>query len=160
MHGDFLQDHLTFALELAFVEGAAGDDFAQEAQRIGGIFLQHLGVIDRVFVAGVGVHIAAHEVEGFGDVARVHFCGAFEGHVLEHVAEAPLIHLLMPRADIDRNRKRGGVVALVALGSNAKAVGQGGEVVGHGMRFSALDWLSHGLSIRGKRTALLLGLSL
>ncbi len=124
---DFLQDHMTFNLDLLLVEGRVQHDVADNIQRKFHVVLQHAGVIGRHLARGIGVDIAAHILDFLGNLQRRAAFRAFERHMLQKMRDAVLFGPLMPPARHDPDARAGRFQPGHMFGDNAETVGQRGQ---------------------------------
>ena len=127
-HGDLLQDHAAFLLQLARVKHGTQREVGEDIHRQGKLVVGHLGVEAGAFLAGEGVELAAGEVHLLGDVARGAVLRALENHVLDEVAQAVFLRQLVHAAHPDPHAHRAAAHMGQALARQAQAAGQGYEI--------------------------------
>ena len=131
VHGDLLQDHALFRLEVGLVQGRThhrGEQIDGPRQGFG----QHVRVEARHFVAGEGVVAGSDLVEGLVELLRRHRLGALEHHVFEEVADSHVACGLVPGAGADEEAGCRGMGGGVDLGDDREAVVERG--VSEGVR--------------------------
>ncbi len=95
---DFLQDDMALGLDLFGVEHRVQNDIGNHIQRQRHIGRQDAGVIGCHLAAGIGVDIAAHILDLFGDAQGTAPLGALEGHMFKEMRDAVLFGPLVPPA--------------------------------------------------------------
>ena len=90
---------------------------------------------------GIGVEVAAHGLDLFGDVARAASLRALEGHVLEQVGDAVHLLALVPRAGIDPQADGGALQVGHGVGDDPEAVLECGDLYAHGAARSSVGTL-------------------
>ena len=103
---DLLQDHAALDLYFPRVEHRVQDDIRDHIETEAHIGSQHPRVIGGHVARGVGVNVAAHILDRFGDLQRTARCRTFERHVFEEMGDAVLRGDLVAAARIhpDPNR--------------------------------------------------------
>ena len=125
---DFLQDHAALALELLRREGAVGQDVADDVSPERQVFLEQLHVIGGLFPGGVGVDVAAHILDRFGDFRRTPALGALEGHVFQKVRSAVLGLRLVAGAGRDIGADGHRLDPVHGFGHDREARGEAGDL--------------------------------
>ena len=111
---NLVDDHLHLLVEFLLGEGAVEDDVQEQGDGALQVLAQEGGIVDGLFLARVGVEVAAHALHAVQDLHGCEALGALEGHVLHKVRHTALAVQLMARAGghgnagIDNIRGRGG----------------------------------------------------
>ena len=137
---DLLQDDALLALELDLVEGRLGQDVGENVEREIGVLGEEVRVVGRLLGARRRVEVAACGFDFFRNGARRAAPRPLEGHVLEQVREPMLGRRLVPRPGADPDAERGGLEVAHAVGDDAQARGQGGDLDAHEAAISARPW--------------------
>ena len=125
-HRELLEDDAALGLQLVAVEARGGDHVTDDVDRHREVRVEHAGVVAGVLLARGGVRVAAHRVEGLGDVQGGASPGALEQQVLEEVGGAEVPVGLVPRADPDPRAHRRRAQARHLLGEHTDTAGQDG----------------------------------
>ena len=120
---DFLQDDLALPLQLALVEGRAGQNVRQDIHSQRHVGLQDAGMEGRLLAARIGVQEAAHGLNFLGYVPGAPPLRALEGHVFEHVGDAHEGLGLMPGAAVHPDAKSGAFQLRHGVGYDRQAIG-------------------------------------
>ena len=121
---DLLQDHAALHLDLAIIKDGIAQDIRDHIQPQRHVIFQHAHVISRHFTRGIGVDIAAHILDRFGDLQRRALGRALERHMLKEMRDTVLRGRLMPRARRNPDPDRCRCKPRHMLGYDTKAVGQ------------------------------------
>ena len=125
---DFLQDDMALGLDIGLAEHGVQHDVGDHVQGHHHIARQDAGIIGCHLAAGIGVDIAAHILDLFGDPQGRAPAGALEGHVFQKMRDAVLGGRFVPPARFDPKADAGGLQTGHCLGHDAKAVGKGVQV--------------------------------
>jgi hypothetical protein len=120
-HGELLEDDAPLGLELVGVDEAGGDHVGEHVDGHAEVAIADLGVVAGVLLGGDGVVLAAHGVEGHGDVERRTGRRALEEEVLEEVRRPQVARLLVAGADGHPHADRGAAAAGHVLAEDADA---------------------------------------
>jgi hypothetical protein len=140
LHLDFFQDDALFLVDVLVaeerMEHQVGDHIEGQRQ----VLVEHLGVEADQFLGGEGVQVAAHRIDGAGDIFGGAVGGALEQHMLDEVRDAVLLGIFAAGAGADPDAHGDGAHVRHGLGDHAHAIRQrghfdvahGGGVGGHG----------------------------
>ena len=126
VHRDLVEDDVALGLDVLVGDRRAGDHVAQHVDGQRQVLVEDPRVEAGVLLGGEGVELAAHRVEGDGDVERRALRGALEEQVLEEVGAAVQSRRLVTRADVDPHPDAGRARAGHVLGDDPQPAGQEG----------------------------------
>ena len=98
-----VDDDLALLLEFLLGEGAVEDDVHEQRQRAPEVLAEEGGVVDGLFLSGVGIEVAAHALHAVEDLHGGEVGSALEGHVFHEVCHAALAVELVACACGDGN---------------------------------------------------------
>ena len=100
------------------------DQIAENVERGGNVFVEHLDVEADAFLGGEGVHVAADGVDLAGDFFGRAVLGPFKDHVLDEVGDAVPFGVFVARTGLQPDSDGGGADVLHLLGNDGQPVGQ------------------------------------
>ena len=104
--GDFLQDHLAFALQLVARELAVLENVGEDIEGDADVVAQHAGEVGGGLQRRRRVQVAADVLDFLGNALRRPALRALEGHMLEEMRNAVLDLALMAGATGDPHAER------------------------------------------------------
>ena len=131
VHPHLLQNDAPLGGHVALVEFGAEEHVAEDVGGLGKVGVQHPGVVDGVFLGGVGVELAADGVHLLGQPYRGAPGGPLEGHVLDKMGRAAESGGLPAGAHAHPDPQGGGADAGDMLSEQADAVGKNLSLVHH-----------------------------
>ena len=106
VHRQLLEDDLSLTLDVVVLQRRSGENVAQQFDARPSVASGHPAVERRVLLRREGVDVAAHAVDGAGDVGRRAGRRPLEQQVLQKVTDAGLLGGLVTGADADPDADR------------------------------------------------------
>ena len=121
---DFLQNHAAFDFDFGGVKDRVQQDVRDHIKPQRHVIFQHTRVKCCHLAAGIGVDIAAHVLDAFGDLQRTACLGSLECHMLKEMRDPVLFDPFVPATGLHPDADRGRFQPRHILCDDAKAVGQ------------------------------------
>ena len=137
VHVDLFQDHLALGLEVRSADHRVLEHVGEVVDGHGEVAVPHPGVEARVLLGGERVDVAAHRVEGLGDVAGGSGLRPLEQQVLQEMGRAADRRRLVPRSRQHPEPQGHRPDAGDAFGHDSQARLELGPADGHGREPSA-----------------------
>ena len=133
--GDFLGDHVLFALDLAGLEDRMEDQIGDDLQGSFEAIRHGTDLEHGALIAGRGIDRAAAALDALDDLARRHLARPLEHHMLEEVGPARLFRAFVTRPCGNGHTDRHGLEPGDGITDDADAIGEGVKAKGQDVSF-------------------------